>query len=213
MTSNPTTARIPSRNVFLMASLAASLKGRSGLPAMSAHSSAAHTPRRRITILIRSHHASGLRVRRSSSRGRLSRSCERVWPGAASGRFGLIWSIWPIWPSGVMSTLLYGPRLNDLIDGLLVVKIAVGLAADDEHIEHPGCRVDQGCLADGQEQAGLRAPHVHDVPAPVEPAPQDDVILAENLHRGRVRRDHLVNLEDLVPHGGQRQGVTLIVGK
>src|SRR6266536_3465219 len=93
---------------------------RSRLLARPAQNMKVQAPRRRMRILIRSHHASGFRVRRSSSRTRLWYSGRRIGPGG-SGRAR------PVSRSEVISALLYGPRLHDLVDGLLVVEVAVGL--------------------------------------------------------------------------------------
>src|SRR6266540_1331053 len=87
--------------------------------------------------LLRSHQLRGLRVRRSSSRIRPSYSGGGVGPWSWSGQAS------PGCSSPLMSTLLYGPRLDDLIDQLLVVPVAVRLAPHGEEVELGHGGIDQ----------------------------------------------------------------------
>src|SRR5438552_880964 len=92
----------------------------------------AKTPRSRTRILTRSHHGRGLRVSRSSSRSRLLNS------GAPCGT--------PALTSEPISSLLYGPRTQDLVDEALVELETLRQTLHLEEIEDVCARVEQADL-------------------------------------------------------------------
>src|SRR5262245_12968757 len=96
--------------------------------AREAQNMSSHAPTNSRISLMRSHRSSGLRVVRSLSRGRLLNSEE------AGGRAGLV--------SAVISALLYGPRIRDLVDQGPVALEAVRFAPDEEDIEGVGGGID-----------------------------------------------------------------------
>src|SRR5262245_53337311 len=107
----------PSRKIHHLSrasSRTASPKGSSGLSARSAQTKNQNSAPRSRRYLTRSHSANGLRVWRSSSRGRLV-NCGPV-----------------VGPVGVISSFLHGPRVHDRVDRVLLAFVAPGTAADRE---------------------------------------------------------------------------------
>src|SRR5262249_53688094 len=102
----------------------ASRNGSNGLSAMSAQTKNQNSAVRSRRYLIRSQNASGLRVGRSSSRGRLV-NCG---PG-------------PGVRVDVMSSFLHGPGIHDRVDGVLLSFIAPGATADEQQVQLLGAGI------------------------------------------------------------------------
>src|SRR6266508_1026233 len=181
-------SRAPSTKIHrfsLAVSLTASLNGSSGLSAIAAQTKNQKSAVRRSRYLTRSQSDCGLRVGRSSSRGRLV-NC-----GPETGAVEVI------------SSLLHGPRVHDRVDRVLLVLIAAAAAAHHEQVQLLCVGVDDAYLVERHEPLAVREPDVEREPEPVESAvarelvePQDLELVAIALLRDLVDRDHEVAHRD-----------------
>src|SRR5215216_7809902 len=118
----------PSRKIHrfsLTVSLTASLNGNSGLSAIAAQTKNQKSAASSSRYFARSHIASGFRVGRSSSRGRLV-NCG---PGVGVD-------------VGVMSSFLHGPRIDNLVDRVLLPFVARRATTDGQEVDLLGPGVD-----------------------------------------------------------------------
>src|SRR4029453_3623118 len=155
----------PSRKIHrfsLTVSLTASLNGNSGLSAIAAQTKNQKSAARSTRYLTRSHSASGFRVGRSSSRGRLV-NC-----GPEGGGEG-----------GGISLFLPGPRIDDLVDRVLLPFVARRAATDSQEVDllRPG--VDDRHLVDGDGQLVRRKCELEREAQPVEPSVASELVEPE----------------------------------
>src|SRR5512133_380760 len=151
MSSNAPSTKI--HRFSLTVSLTASLNGNNGLSAIAAQTKNQNSAARSSRYLTRSHSASGFRVGRSSSRGRLANCGPEVGVDV-----------------GVMSSFLHGPRVDDLVDRVLLSFVARRAATDGQEVDLLGPGVDDRHLVDGDGLLVGRKRELEREAQPVEPS-------------------------------------------